>query len=360
MSLKTIIISVFLRKQSALSEYFLKMAEEFKKLGYRVIIITDEDRKDLVDTKSNPIILTWPSYHPHTFKDFIFIKNIIKEYRPIMLISNFTATNLFLIVGKLFGVPHRISWQHTVTSALTKEVAPWRFWRRKYVLKFGTHFIANSNATKIDTMKTFDIPENKMTVLPNLINANDSYIRRNKDWKITFIGRFHEAKGIDVLIKAMSMVVKEFPTIQLELIGGGDPADSIKLVKKYSLEDNIIFSGELLRENVLKHLAGAQFSIVPSLAEAFGYVVIEAFSVKTPVIGSDTGGISEIIEDKKNGLLFPVRDHKILAYQIITMLKNRSLCDEYAENAYVSFKNTYELNHNISKHIDIFLNILKS
>lgn len=356
--MKTIIIGVFLREQSALSEYFLMMADGFVKLGYHVIILSDENRKELVDTKTNPMILTWPSYHPNKFTDYIFLKNLIKEYHPIMLISNFNATNLFLIVGKMFGVPHRISWQHTVSTAL-EEVAQWRFWRRKYILKFGTHFIANSNATKMDTIKTFDIAENKITVLSNLIKNNDPYINLDKDWKIVFVGRFHEIKGIDVLIKAMSIVVKEFPTLQLELIGGdGDPTHCINLVQSYSLDKNIIFLGRLPRESVLKHLAKARFSVVPSLAEAFGYVVIESFSVKTPVIGSNTGGIAEIIEDKKNGLLFPVGDYKALANQIITMLKDTQLCKECSDRAYLSFMETYDINQNISKHIHFFLNMI--
>ncbi len=356
--MKTIIIGVFLREQSALSEYFLKMADEFIKLGYHVIIITDEDRKDLVDTKSKPMILTWPSYHPNKFKDFIYIKNLIKKYRPKMLISNFAEINLFLIVGRIYGVPHRVSWLHTLSTQQI-EVARWRFWRRKYVFKLGTHFIANSNATKIDYMKTYDIQENKITVLPNLINANDSYISLDSDWKIIFVGRFHESKGIDVLIEAMRIVIKDFPDIKLEIIAGGDPTYYIDLVQKYSLEKNIIFLGKQPREKVLEHLAKAQFSIVPSLAEAFGYVVIEAFSVKTPVVGSDTGGIAEIIKEDISGQLFPVGDHKKLADKIITMLSDKELREKCAEGAYISFKETYELNQNIGNAVDVFQKILK-
>ena len=356
---KTIIIGVFLREQSALSEYFLKMADELVKLNYHVIVITDENKTYLVDKKNNPMVLTWPSYHPNKFQDFIFIKNLIIKYKPKMLISNFTATNLFLIVGKLYGVPYRISWIHTVSTAL-HDIAQWRIWRKKYVFKLATHCIANSNATKLDAIKTYDIIEDKITVIPNLINKNDLYINKNKDWKITFIGRFHISKGVDVLIKAMSIVVKEFPTIKLDLIGGGDQTFYIELVRKYSLEKNIIFLGELPRDKVLKSLSKSQFSIVPSIFEAFGYVVIEAFSVKTPVIGSNTGGILDIIENGKSGFLFSVGNYNELASKMILMLKDENLRKKCADYAHDTFINKYELNKNIKETIDLFHEIIQN
>jgi glycosyltransferase involved in cell wall biosynthesis len=356
--MKIIIIGVFLRENSALSEYFLKMADKFVKLGYRVIVISDESREDLVDTKSNPMILTWPSYYPHKVQDFIFIKALIKKYRPHMLISNFTATNLFFIVGRMYNVPHRIAWFHSSTDAF-KEIAKWKKWRRKYILKLGTHFIANSNATKLDNINTYGISEDKITVLPNLINANDLQINLVKDWKITFVGRFHKSKGIDILIKAMAIVIDEFPSLKLEIIAGGEKNEYVKLVKQYNLQNNIQFLGRLPRKKVLEHLANSQFSVVPSLAEAFGYVIIESFSVKTPVIGSDTGGISEIINNNINGLLFSVGNYKELAYNIINLLKDKELRESYSEGAYSSFKKLYEL-QNIEKHINIFQKILNN
>jgi len=355
---KTIIIGIFLREQSALSEYFLKMAEEFIALGYRVIIISDENRKDLVDTTSNPMILTWPSYHPNTFQDFLFIRTLLKTYQPEMLISNFNATNLFLMAGFLYGVPHRIAWLHTVSSAIS-ETAKWRFWRKKYIFKIGTHFIANSYATKNDAINTYSIEKRKISVLPNLIYSNKKYISSEKEWKLTFIGRFHHSKGIDVLIKAMVLVVKAFPTIKLELIAGEDDSYYRNLIKEYSLEKNIIILGRLEREKVLQHLSTTQLSIVPSLAEAFGYVVIESFSVKVPVVGSDTGGIAEIITNDENGVLFPVGNDKALAKAIIHVLKDNTMRKKYARNALRSFNETYELNQNMPNYVKMFQKIIE-
>ena len=167
-------------------------------------------------------------------------------------------------------------------------------------------------------------------------------------------------KGVDILIKAMILVVNAFPDIKLELIAGEDDTYYRNLIKEYDLEKNIVILGRLKREKVLQHLSTAQLSIVPSLAEAFGYVVIEAYSLGVPVIGSDTGGISEIITDDKNGLLFPVGDDEALAEVIIHVLKNDALRERLAKNALRSFNETYALNKNILNHVQLFKEMMEN
>ncbi len=346
--MKTIIITIFIREKSALTEYFFKLSNELIEHGYRVIIISNENRDDIVSLNTNPIILTWPSYYPTKLKDFIFIKDIIKKYKPIMIISNFSATNFSLLAGKLLGVPHRIAWIHTISTAMM-EVQNWKFIRKKVIYKLATRFIANSNATKIDAVERFGIKEDKIDVLYNLINRNDKYISNKKNNEILFVGRFYQAKGIDILIKAINIVKKSIPSIKLRVIGGGDDTPYRDMIKKYNLEKNIILEGRIPREEVFKYLSKAKFSIVPSLSEAFGYVIIEAFSVKTPVIGSNVDGIAEIITNKKDGLLFEVANIDELAQKIIELYKNNTLIEEYSLNAYRNFLDKFELNSNIDK-----------
>lgn len=357
MKKRTIIIGVFIRENSAITNYYFKLADELIKLNYKVIIVTDEDRHDLVGKIGKIEILTWPSYYPTKIRDFLFISRLIKKSRPIMMISNFGATNFFLMAGKLYGVPHRIPWIHTMSTQLT-EIAPWKFWRKRYVYKLATHFIANSSATKKNAIDKFFIEVSKITVVPNLIYNNDKYISKAKENTIVFVGRFHESKGIDTLIKAMQIVTKALPELKLKIIAGGDDTKYKQMVESFNLNKNIVFLGRISHEEVFEHLAKAQCSIVPSIYEAFGYVVIESFSVKTPVIGSNTGGISEIITDNVDSMLFPVNSHKILAEKIIRMTSNTKLEKKYAENAYKTFKNSYELDSNIYRITEVLNSLL--
>ncbi len=358
--MKTIIIGIFLRDGAAVSNYFLRLSDEFTKLGYRVIIIADEDRKNLVDTTSNPMILTWPSYHPTKWEDFIFLKNVIKKYKVEMLISSFNAVNFFIIAGWILKVPNRVAWIRTVSDAMPG-VPKWKFFRKSIIYKLATKIVVNSEATKIDAKKTYKIQEEKIILLPNLIEENDKYISSNKEYKIVFVGRFHKYKGVDVLIKAFSLIIEKFPGLKLEIIGGdGNQAEFTELVKYYGLQDSVNFLGKQPMPTILEHFATAQFSVVPSLAEAFGIVVIEAFSVKIPVIGSDTGGIAKIIEDGKSGLLFPPGDYKALASKMEILLRSQELRDRLTEGAYQRFKHTYSLEDNIGNVSKMFHELIES
>ncbi len=358
--MKTIIIGIFLRDGAAVSKYFLALADELVDLGYRVIIVADERRENLVSLDSNPMILTWPSYHPTKWKDFIFLKNVIKKYKVEMLISSFNAVNFFTIAGWMLKVPNRVAWIRTMSDQMLG-VPKWKFFRKSIIYKLATKVIVNSVATGNDAKKTYKIQENKIILLPNLIKENDKYISSNKEDKIVFIGRFHKTKGIDVLIKAFSLIREKFPGLKLEIIGGdGNQAEFTELVTHYDIQNSVSFLGKQPMETVLKHLATAQFSVVPSLAEAFGIVVIEAFSVKTPVIGSDTGGIAKIIEDGKSGFLFPPGDYKALASKMEMLLRSQELRDRLADGAYQRFKNTYSLEDSIGDVAKMFHGLIVS
>ena len=110
------------------------------------------------------------------------------------------------------------------------------------------------------------------------------------------------------------------------------------------LEKNISFVGNKPKEYVLNAFSNAYCSIVPSFFEAFGYVVIESFSVHTPVIGSNTTGIAEIIEDEVNGLLFEPGNFRELASKILILKGKPELRERLSENAFKFFLEKYELN----------------
>ena len=82
-----------------------------------------------------------------------------------------------------------------------------------------------------------------------------------------------------------------------------------KMAKDMGLQDKTTFEGSKPKDKVLSEFSKASYVVVPSLSEGFGFVVIEAFSVRTPVIGSNTGGIKEIIRNGIDGLLFEPGNH---------------------------------------------------
>ncbi len=153
---------------------------------------------------------------------------------------------------------------------------------------------------------------------------------------VSFAGKFTSFKGIDLLLKAAT--IYENDDTATILAGNGELFNDMqKLAKDLKLK-NIYFIGNQPHD-ILNNLYNiADVSLVPSRNEAFGLVVIEALACGTPVIGSNNGGIPDIINNQV-GLLFEPENYQDLANKIKKVLDKDIKFDsqniaEYAKNNY--------------------------
>ncbi len=349
--MKTIFIA-FTLKNSSVADFCVTLSN-YLAPDYKVVIFShaNEDHNFLLH--DSVTVLQWPTKRPTSFTDLIFLVRQIRKYKPQTIIGNFAAVNIFMLGGFLMGVKNRVAWYHTLTSQLGYN----RFlrYRKRLFYKIATKIITNSEAAKLDLSRSFGVPYHKIDVVNNAVRdpATIGMVKKNK---IVFAGRLHQVKGIEVLVRALEIVKEGFEKIELIVIGEDEGTGELKklrtLQKDLHLEHNIKFVGNRSRGYVLEHFATAYCSIVPSFFEAFGYVVIESFSVRTPVIGSDSTGVSEIVRDNVDGLLFKPGDHKELAEKIIELMKNKDLRDRMAENCYERFLQNYELNRVVKQFVE--------
>ena len=150
-----------------------------------------------------------------------------------------------------------------------------------------------------------DVPIKK--VIYNSRKLDHTKIERNVDTKYInfgFIGTLGPHKGIETLLKAYHRIKK--PNYRLFIAGSGKQDYEKYLRSKYA-DESIIFMGTVKPEEFFEKV---DVTIVPSRwYEAFGAVIIESFAFGVPVIGSNIGGIPELIVDGVNGMLFdPYRD----------------------------------------------------
>lgn len=338
------IFMAFTLKDSSVAEFFAAIANKLAHQN-KVIIISyqTEENKLLLDKRIK--ILEWPSIRPTGMKDFFFLLNNVRKYKPYMMISNFAAVNLFLLTGYIVGVRKRICWYHTHSSAHTSENQV-HLWRKKIIYRFSTRVITTSASAKEDLAKHYNVNTKKIVVLPNAVREPTNIPVYKRNLSLVFVGRLHPAKGFDVLLNSLPKVISRFPKLEIKIIGGGsnDIEKYLAEAKTLKISERINFIGFTSKSKVMEELANAYICIVPSYYEAFCYVVIESFSVGTPVIGSDTTGIGEIIENGKNGFLFERGNHEELSDKILELLNDPLLRKEMSQNAYRSFQEKYELN----------------
>ena len=333
----------FTLKNSSVAEFFVELSNQLS-INHRVLVFTHAVEENSLNLSENVRVLKWPSPRPTHIADMIFLGKMIRKYRPQVMISNFAAVNLFLILGFFFRVPQRIAWYHTLYSQLEKNKI--LKFRKRLIYKLATHLIANSAASKNDLIRNFGVRDSKITVVHNALERK-ALKNTGSPKKLVFAGRLDAVKGVSTLVSAMSIVVQRFPNLILHIIGddkSGGEAEKLKgKVRDFQLEENIIFRGNKARNQVLEEFSTAWFSVVPSRVEAFGYVVIESFSVGTPVLGSDTSGIAEIIRDKIDGLLFRVEDPNDLADKMMALLQEPNLRNTMSYNCKKRFEEKFEL-----------------
>lgn len=347
--MKTIFLG-FNIANSSVSDFFLELANQLS-VEYNVVIISNKFPPEKFDIAPQVIILHWPSGKLKSYKSYKFLFKKILKYRPITLVSVFGAVNPFLILGFFLGVKNRIAWCRSISKQF--EVKNWVLKRKKIIYELATVLYANSIATKLDLIENYKVRERKIEVFYNAVKSSETVKTETQTNKIIYVGRMSPSKGVDTLLNAMPLILSRFPDLKLQLIGGKiegeEIAEYLKKCKSLKITSSISFVGNKSKEIVLNEFSSAYLTVVPSIVEAFGFVVIESFSVKTPVIGSNTSGIAEIIRDGKDGLLFEPQNPSDLAKKIIYLLENKKMRDIFSQNCYLRFKNEFELNKAVSR-----------
>ncbi|MFH1359466.1 MAG: glycosyltransferase family 4 protein [Candidatus Omnitrophota bacterium] len=180
-----------------------------------------------------------------------------------------------------------------------------------------------------------DGPEGKLNVVGDAVEpmqnefpaSDDQDLGlRDDDWLIAFVGSLQKLKAPDIAIKAFCDVKKKCPKTKLLIFGTGEYAYKEylqKLVNDCLLDQDVLFLG--FRSDIHNILKNCKISLLCSTMEAFPRAVIESMSAGLPVIGTNVGGIKEIIQDGVTGFLVPVNDPKSVAEKIIELYGNEEL-----------------------------------
>ncbi len=127
-------------------------------------------------------------------------------------------------------------------------------------------------------------------------------------------------KGQEYVINAMKML-KDISNIRYEIVGGGDPSRLQRIAEECGVSEKVVFKGQLTHNNVLKWLDNIDVYIQPSITEGLPRALIEAMSRGCPAIGSDVGGIPELLDQE---FLFKKKDSKGLV-EILKQLSKEDL-----------------------------------
>lgn len=311
------------------------MAKYLSRTGHEIHVITSLDKglpREYVDNKfyvHRVRVMRYPILTNMTFALSSLIK--IYEINPDILHcqSIFSGIAGFSI-KKVLKIPYIIYGRGSDVNS-------------NWILKNRVSRITLGNADSIVALssdmkeKLAKIGGKNICIIPNGIDLENygNQCRnemRNKmkirpaDKIIIYVGRLHQIKGIEYLIKALEILKVQSFDFKLLVVGYGDRKSELeKMASNLGLEDEIIFVGKVPNSDVPKYLSAADIFVLPSLSEGFPTVILEAMASGLPIIATNVGAATDIIENGKNGFLVEPKDSKEIAHKILSIFGDKDL-----------------------------------
>jgi glycosyltransferase involved in cell wall biosynthesis len=233
--------------------------------------------------------------------------------------------------------------------------------------------IAISRQVQAEAMQVYQLPKAKLPLIWNGFGSDHFKILPEitkasvlKEFKLTgsnrpllsFVGKFTEFKGIDVLLKAAAIYEPLLPGIQTLLVGHGGLWDEMQTrIADLNLQ-GVHCLGHQDQDTVARIYNAADLSIVPSRIEPFGLVAIEALACGTPVVATNAGGLPDFINESI-GALVPVDHHEILAETIVREIKTKSKATKGPRAHRYAFK-YFTWKKQVALMIQLYQNALKN
>ena len=186
---------------------------------------------------------------------------------------------------------------------------------------------------------------------PHLIPTGVSENRK----VILYVGRIVREKGIFTLLEALDELRNRGKDVSLVIVGEGPlKEDLAKEILWRRLSDRVKLVGFVDEQRLVSLYNSSDAFVLPSHYEPFGMVVLEAMASRIPVVVSDVGGLSEIIEDGITGVKVPASDPRALAEGILRVLEDQQLSEQLKENAYRGVQERYRWDMIAEKTIEVY------
>jgi len=324
-----------------------------------------------------------PFYHLHPFRSvlsfFVFFPTTMIQIIYLILRNHFQVVNIHYLEESFiyFAFCRRFLSFKLIVSIHGGDFFPGGKRKNKYsrslkhLLNAADRIVAPSKKFMDEFLLVFPEQKKKGMFIHNSIDLRefislekeiaqgDCRISREDCRKILCVAAHNEKKGIDVLLHAFAKLREMEENVKLLLVGDGPLRKSLEdLALNLEIGDQVKFLGWKNRADMFKLLKDCEIFVLPSRSESFGIVIIEAMACGKPVIAASVGGIPEIIEHGKNGILVKPDSPAELAQAISNLLRDSSLIQQITSEALMDVKKRFTHKHTGSLYEFLYREIL--
>lgn len=225
------------------------------------------------------------------------------------------------------------------------------------------HYIAVSRGIKEKVQHLIGGKDTQWSIIPNSIDLTSIMHKAQQgDYPpgirshLISVGRLHPLKGMDILLKAVALVVYQYPSVTCTIVGQGREQQALQqLAQSLGIQHHIHFTGFVT--NPYSQIINAEIFVSASRRESFGIAIAEAMSLGRPVIATATDGACDLIEDGVNGLLVPIDNPEALASAIVHLLTSPDWQRQLAAHARITAQH-YDVLHIGAAYTDLFYRLL--
>lgn len=271
---------------------------------------------------------------------------------------------LFGFIASLFCKTKIVLSFYTASLMLVKRFPFVKHFLR-FFIKHSDHVIAISQFTgKLVT----DIYDRNLTIIPygTTVSPEAETPKLLPNKKIISVGRVIERKGFKYLIDAMPSLLEKYPDATLQIIGGGPHRENLMTqAKELGIEEKVTLPGKVSQEDLEKAFNECNVFVLPSIVdskgdtEGLGVVLIEAMTYHKPVIGTDTGGITDIVINDVSGIRVPQKDSKAIYNALDKLFSNHEYAKEIAEKGFEHVEKNFSWRSVIGKFNQVYESVCK-
>jgi glycosyltransferase involved in cell wall biosynthesis len=207
------------------------------------------------------------------------------------------------------------------------------------------------------------VDRDRIVRIPNGVDTSPDGVKRTYDLhspvQLLFVGRLHEQKGVDTLLRSLSELGRRRDDLQISLQVLGDGPERAKLAElaeRLGVSDEVTFLGS--RKDAGSLLRRSDIFVLPSRAEGLSNALLEAMALGLPVVASNVPGNEDVVDHISNGVLFSVDDASSLASALIRVLEDSELRVAIGQRALRTVEERYELRRVARRYIELYEGLL--